>query len=273
VGIIDSGVSVEGKAEAPETAAEMAREITAAGGTATAYSIDASDFDAMGDLIDGFVHDQGRLDVVVTAAGILRVRPIWEMSSDDWSEVLRTHATHTFAVARHTCRYWRARHLDGDPTGGRLVTMVAATGLVGRPDLGANHAAAKGAIAAMTLELAHEMFPYGVTVNAVCAADVRGRMAEHVGARIPEPRDGFDPGAPGNTANVIAYLCTGDAAWISGQVVRVIGGLIGRYRPWQVVTSIEKDSAWDVEQLRMGVRRLFEVFPETKAIQSLHRTF
>jgi 3-oxoacyl-[acyl-carrier protein] reductase len=195
------------------------------------------------------------------------------MSSDDWSEVLRTHATHTFAVARHTCRYWRARHLDGDPTGGRLVTMVAATGLVGRPDLGANHAAAKGAIAAMTLELAHEMFPYGVTVNAVCAADVRGRMAEHVGARIPEPRDGFDPGAPGNTANVIAYLCTGDAAWISGQVVRVIGGLIGRYRPWQVVTSIEKDSAWDVEQLRMGVRRLFEVFPETKAIQSLHRTF
>jgi NAD(P)-dependent dehydrogenase (short-subunit alcohol dehydrogenase family) len=264
-------VSVEGRPGDETPAAGVVDEIVAAGGSAVANAVDASDIDAMGTVLHDLVREHGKLDVVLAAAGILRVRPIWEMTADDWNDVLRAHATHSFAVAHHACRIWRDRYLAGDTTGGRLVNMTAATGLVGRPDLGANHSAAKGAIAALTLELAHEMFPYRVTVNAVCAADVRGRMADHVGAPIPAEKNGFDPGDPAHTANVIGYLCTEDAAWVTGQVIRVMGGLVGWYRPWTVVGSLQQDQPWTLEQLRLGMRRLLGVYPETKAIQGEHR--
>jgi NAD(P)-dependent dehydrogenase (short-subunit alcohol dehydrogenase family) len=270
---VDNGVSVEGYPSDQTVVWTVAGEICDGGGSAEAVALDASDFDAVGTFLDAVTQTHGSLDIVVAAAGILRVRPIWEMSSADWDDVLRAHATHTFAMAHHSCRIWRDAYISGNYAGGRLVHMTAATGLVGRPGLGANHSAAKGAIAAMTLELAHEMFPYRVTVNAVCAADVRGRMADHVNAWLPAARADFDPADPANTANVIAYLCTGDGSWITGQIIRIMGGLIGGYRPWSVFGSLQQEQPWQPEQMRVGMRRLFGAYPETKAIHSEHRIF
>jgi hypothetical protein len=125
----------------------------------------------------------------------------------------------------------------------------------------------------MTLELAHEMFPYDVNVNAVAAANVRGRMAEHINATISEETDTFDTSSPEHAGLLAAYLASGDASFITGQVFRVIGGLIGRYSPWEVTSSLDKGGFWTVDDMRLGIRRLVGAYPEYKALQGMHRDF
>lgn len=125
----------------------------------------------------------------------------------------------------------------------------------------------------MTLELAHEMCTYDVSVNAVTAANVRGRMADHVSARVSEESDTFDSRSPQHSALLATYLASGDASFITGQVFRVIGGLIGRYSPWQVTDSLDKGGFWTIDDVRLGMRRLAGVYPEYKALQGPHREF
>jgi NAD(P)-dependent dehydrogenase (short-subunit alcohol dehydrogenase family) len=193
------------------------------------------------------------------------------MTPDDWDSMMWSHARHTFVVARHAAAHWVDEYRAGRLNGGRLVTMCAATGLVGRPDLGSNHAAAKGAVAGFTLELAHELYPIGVTVNGVAAANVRGRMADYVNAYVPDVQEDHDPGDPRHAARVLAYLCTEDAGWLTGQVLRVMGGLLGRYQPWQLAESLTRDADWTLRDLRLGVRRLFGAYPEYRPMDGPHR--
>lgn len=269
--INDTGVSVEGHDPSASVAEAAAERMRKDGGRAEASTRDTSDFEDAGTLVSEIVEEHGRLDIVVNCAGTLRVRPVWDLSRDDFESVFASHLWSTAALTRHACAWWRDRWLGGDRSGGRLINMTAATGLVGRPDMGANHAAAKGAVAALTLDVAHEMFDFGVTVNAVCAANVRGRMADHVGARIPGAEPSFDPGDPQQAANVVCYLASADAGWLSGQVVRVIGGLIGLYRPWEVSASRRREGPWPVQDLPLGMRRLLGAFPEHRPLQSVHR--
>jgi NAD(P)-dependent dehydrogenase (short-subunit alcohol dehydrogenase family) len=267
----DTGVSVEGHNHTPTVAEAAAARIRKDGGWAMASTCDTSDFDDAGALVREIVEQHGRLDIVVNCAGTLRVRPVWEMSKDDLENVFASHLWSTAALTRHACAWWRDNWLDGGRSGGRLINMTAATGLVGRPDMGANHAAAKGAVTALTLDVAHEMFDFGVTVNAVCAANVRGRMADHVGARVSSGNTLFDPGDPQHAANMVSYLASEDAGWLTGQVIRVIGGLIGVYKPWEVAASRRREAAWPVQDLALGMRRLTGVFPEHRPLQPVHR--
>lgn len=268
--IADNGAAVDGQGTDDGVAAAAAESLRTAGLAVDGRAVDVSDERAVDELFDEF-GEAGGVDIVVAAAGTLRPKPVWEMSVDDWDHVLATHARHAFLVSRRACRHWHERSRSGNPPDGRLVTMVAATGLVGRPDLGVNHAAAKGAVAALTLDLAHEMYPYGVTVNAVCAANVRGRMADHVSATIPDAHAAYDPGDPEHAARVIAYLCTDDASWINGQVIRVMGGLVGLYHPWELVASLDQKDNWSDYDVRVGLRRLFGAYPEYSPLPAAHR--
>jgi NAD(P)-dependent dehydrogenase (short-subunit alcohol dehydrogenase family) len=257
----DLGVSVDGHPEdecvAERTVSEIARE----GGEAVGHVGDASDVRSAQQAVQLALQRWGRLDILVNNAGTLRVKPIWEMSEDDWDSVLRSHARHTYAVTHQACCWWRQEFQAGHPVSGRIVNLTAATGLLGRPDMGSNHAAAKGAIAAFTMVVAQEMFDYGVTVNAVSPAAVRTRMASHVGAHLPEASDGFDPANPENVAPLVVYLASDRAGWITGQVFRLVGGVIGWYRPWSVVCSISQDTGWSVGDLDLGLRRLLGTYP------------
>jgi NAD(P)-dependent dehydrogenase (short-subunit alcohol dehydrogenase family) len=271
--IADNGTSVTGAGEDPDVVAEAAKQLASKHGSVTGYHCDLSDADQVGLMFDSLFAEHGNIDGIVAAAGILRVKPIWETTLDDWRRVLDSHATHTYLVAAQACRRWRdnAARRAGSPCS--LVTFTAATGLVGRPDLGVTHSAAKGAVAAMTLELAHEMYPYNVSVNAVVAANIRGRMADHVGFEFPEDSAAFDTGSPDHPGILAAYLASGDASFITGQVFRAMGGLVGRYSPWDLTESIGKDGFWSVDDVRLGMRRLVGAYPEYKALQGPHREF
>lgn len=270
--IADNGTSVTGVGDDPEVVRYAAKQL-AQYGAVTGYHCDLTVADEVESMFDTLFAEHGTVDAVVAAAGTLRVKPIWETTLDDWRNVLDSHATHTYLVAAAACRRWRdnAAQRAGSPCS--LVNFAAATGLVGRPDLGITHSAAKGAVAAMTLELAHEMFPYDVSVNAVAAANVRGRMAEHVNAVVSEDTDTFDTSSPEHAGLLAAYLASGDASFITGQVFRVIGGVIGRYNPWEVTSSVDRGGFWTVDDMRLGIRRLTGAYPEYKALQGPHRDF
>ncbi len=117
------------------------------------------------------------------------------------------------------------------------------------------------------------MYPFDVSVNAVNAANVRGRMARHVGAATSESHDAGDRSSPQHTAMLATYLASADARWITGQIFRVMGGLIGRYVPWTLAESIEKPDFWTLDEIRLGLRRLAGAYPEYKAIQGPHKEF
>jgi NAD(P)-dependent dehydrogenase (short-subunit alcohol dehydrogenase family) len=270
--IADNGTSVTGVGNDPEAVKYVAKRL-AQHGAVTGYHCDLTVADQVESMFGELFAEHGNVDGVVAAAGTLRVKPIWEVTLDDWRNVLDSHATHSFLVAAAACRRWRDNCAQRAGSPCSLVQFTAATGLVGRPDLGITHSAAKGAVAAMTLELAHEMFPYDVSVNAVAAANVRGRMAEHVSAVVSEDTDTFDTSSPEHAGLLAAYLASGDASFITGQVFRVIGGVIGRYRPWEVFSSIDRGGFWTIDDMRLGVRRLTGVYPEYKALQGPHRDF
>jgi len=271
--IADNGTSVTGVGDDPGLVTNVAKRLAAEHGSVSGHYCDVTDADQVESLFEELFAEHGNVDAVVAAAGTLRVKPIWLTSLDDWRTVLASHATHTYLVAAAACRRWRDNCVDRAGASCSLVTFTAATGLVGRPDLGVTHSAAKGAIAGLTLELAHEMYPYRVTVNSVAAANVRGRMADHVGAHVSQESDVFDTSSPQHAGVLAAYLVSGDAAWITGQVFRVMGGLIGRYQPWEVSDSLEQQGFWTVEEVRLGLRRLCGAYPEYKALQGRHREF
>lgn len=272
--IADNGTTVDGIGQDPAAVVGVAKRLAAEAGDRGSVDgrfCDFTDADQVEAIVQELFATYGNVDAVIAAAGTLRTSPVWETTIDDWRNVLDSHATHTYLVGAAACRRWRAN--SGERVGSpcALVTFTAATGLVGRPDLGVTHAAAKGAIAAMTLELAHEMYPYGVTVNAVNAASVRGRMAQHVQADASH--DSGDASSPRHAAMLSTYLASADAGWITGQVFRVMGGLIGRYRPWDLAESIEKTGFWTLADIRLGLRRLTGAYPEYRALQGPHRNF
>ncbi|MEV4664829.1 SDR family oxidoreductase [Micromonospora echinofusca] len=274
--IADNGTSVDGVGQDTAVATDVAKRLAAESGDRGSIEgrfCDVTDAEQVEELVGDLFAAHGNVDAVVAAAGTLRTSPVWDTTIDDWRNVLESHATHTYLVGAAACRRWRANCAQRAGSPSALITFTAATGLVGRPDLGVTHAAAKGAIAGMTLELAHEMYPYGVTVNAVNAANVRGRMARHVGASTTESHDAGDASSPRHAAMLSTYLASADAGWITGQVFRVMGGLIGRYRPWDLAESIEKPGFWTLEETRFGLRRLFGAHPEYKALQGPHREF
>ncbi|HZM82437.1 MAG TPA: SDR family oxidoreductase [Candidatus Limnocylindrales bacterium] len=270
--IADNGTSVTGVGEDPEVVRVVAKQL-AQFGIVSGHHCDLTVPDQVEAMFDSLFAEHGNVDGVVAAAGTLRVKPIWETTPDDWRNVLDSHATHTFLVAAAACRRWRDNCAQRAGSPCSLVNFTAATGLVGRPDLGITHSAGKGAVAGMTLELAHEMFPFDVSVNAVVEANVRGRMADHVNAKVSEDTDTFDTSSPEHAGLLAAYLASGDASFITGQVFRVMGGLIGRYSQWEVTSSLDKGGFWTVDDMRLGIRRLTGAYPEYKALQGLHREF
>lgn len=269
--IADNGTSVTGIGDDPNRAVGAAGRLAAKYGSVAGYHCDLTDRDQVEAMFESLLTKHGTVDAVVAAAATVRVRPVWELTSADWRNVFDAHATHTYLVARAACRHWRTTAASRSGSSRSLVALTAATGLVGRPDLGVAHSAAKGALVGMTLELAHEMYPYGVSVNAVAEANVRGRVAAHVGAQLPAADGTFDACSPDHVGMLAAYLASGDAPFITGQVFRVVGGMIGRYRGWRETDSPVSDGAWTIDNVRLGVLRLFDVHPRFRAPQGRYR--
>jgi NAD(P)-dependent dehydrogenase (short-subunit alcohol dehydrogenase family) len=162
----DAGVATDGAATDEDPAADVVREIAAAGGDAIAHRGDIAD-SAVGDaLVERCLETWGRLDIVINNAGFGRPRMVFNLSDEEWDDVVRVHLRGTFVVSRPACRHWRAEAKRDGATYGRLIDT--ATGLLLYGGAGqSNYVAAKAGVQAFTEAIATEMAPYGVTANTI----------------------------------------------------------------------------------------------------------
>ena len=167
---LGGGAAGEGADSTP--AQQVVDEITAAGGEAIANGADISDPDGAEGLIRAAIDTFGSLDILVNVAGILRDRMIFNMSEQEWDDVIRVHLKGHFNTIKPAAGYWREQR---NPEGHyRLINFTSVSGLFGAPGQ-PNYAAAKMGIVGLTYSCANSLGKYGVTANAISpgAATVR----------------------------------------------------------------------------------------------------
>lgn len=194
------------------------------------------------ELVGAALERFGRLDAVVSNAGVLRDRMTFTMSDDEWDEILRINLRGTFLLVRAAGATWRARFKQtGEPTGGRLVTTSSRAALLANPGQG-NYAAAKAGVATLTQIAARELRRYGVTANAIAPRAATRLMSGTFGDVDPAEERRW---APEHVAAFVGFLCGPSAADVTGQVFVVHGGQVSLARTWQVGEPVTVEGAAD----------------------------
>jgi 3-oxoacyl-[acyl-carrier protein] reductase len=190
---------------------------------ATAVRCDVTDREQ----VEAAVEASGGPDILVTCAGIIRDNLLFKMADDDWDTVIDTHLKGTFYAVRAS-----QRHMV-EQKSGKIVTISSTSALGNRGQT--NYSAAKAAMQGMTKTWAIELGPFGVNVNCVAPGFVATAMTRQTAERVGVDFDDFQKhaaeqtplkkiGQPEDIAGVIAFLCSDDAAYVSGQVIYVRGG-------------------------------------------------
>jgi NAD(P)-dependent dehydrogenase (short-subunit alcohol dehydrogenase family) len=255
----DAGVTTEGGATDDDPAADVVREIAAAGGESVAHRGDIADA-ATGDALVQLALDAwGRLDIVVNNAGFGRPRMVFNLSDDEWDDVIRVHLRGTFVMTRPACRYWRAQAKANGSTYGRVINT--ATGLLVYGGAGqSNYVAAKAGVQAFTEAIATEMAPYGVTANTIMPG-ANTRLAQ-IGWRTARAESSagtdFDARDPVHVGEFATYLASPVAGWISGQTFQVRGGIVEHIATWDVrATAQRTDRGFTAGDYAQEIPRLF----------------
>jgi 3-oxoacyl-[acyl-carrier protein] reductase len=173
------------------------------------------------------VEELGGLDILVTSAGIIRDNLVHKMTDDDWDAVIATHLRGTFLATQAAQAHMTQQG------GGKMVLISSVSALGNRGQL--NYSAAKAGIQAMTKTLAIELGRFQVNVNCVAPGFISTAMTQQTAKRIGMPFEDFQKlgaehsplgrvGEPEDVAGVIAFLCSDDASYVSGQVIYIRGG-------------------------------------------------
>jgi NAD(P)-dependent dehydrogenase (short-subunit alcohol dehydrogenase family) len=251
----DLGGAPTGEGTDRSPAQEVVDEIAAAGGRGVANFDDIASWDGSQRLVQQAVDTFGGLDVLVNNAGILRDRMSFSMTEDEWDIVVNVHLKGHFCMTHFAGAYWRDRaKATGEPAGGVIVNTASESGLYGNAGQ-VNYAAAKAGIASMTIVVARELERYGVRVNAI-APVARTRLTEALAGDYMTPKEGdFDRFAPENVAAVACWLASPLARGISGQVVKVQGGVVQLLTGWRPETEATSDKPWTIDDVE-GVREV-----------------
>jgi 3-oxoacyl-[acyl-carrier protein] reductase len=192
-----------------------------------AIACDVTQRDQVEDMMERTVSELGRLDVLVCCAGIIRDNLLFKMSDDDWDSVIDTHLKGTFFCARAA-----QKSMVGQKYG-KMVFLSSTSALGNRGQT--NYSTAKAGLQGMARTLAIELGPFNINVNTVAPGFVETRMTQATAERMGVDFEAFKIGAasqiplrrigqPEDIASVIAFLCSDDAGFISGQTIYVRGG-------------------------------------------------
>ena len=252
--INDRGVAVDGSGSDAGPAQQAVDEITAAGGKAIANGADISDHAAAEDLIKTAISEFGQLDVVVNVAGILRDRMVFNMTEQEWDDVIRVHLKGTFNTTKFASAHWRS--LRDESAQNRIINFTSVSGLHGAPGQ-PNYAAAKMGIVGLTYSSAHALAKYGVTVNAISPAAAT-RMTDSIPTERQRSRtETVDERSPDNVAPVVAYLASERSGWINGRIVHSSGYEVSLYSDPQPVIRLIGTAPWELGRLADQVERSF----------------
>ena len=259
--VCDLGVNVDGSGSDMSVAEVAVSEIRESGGEAVACSENVASIEGGEKIIQTALDNYGKLDIVVTVAGILRDRMVFNMSEQEWDDVIAVHLKGTFSVVKNAAVLFRQQR------SGRIITFSSTSGLYGNSGQ-ANYGAAKDGIAGFTRVVARDMGRYGVTANSISpsaatrmitsipdeARDLRAARGISTGASITLRGEAED------IAPMVAWLASDDAQHVNGQVFHVTEGLVNLLNNPKPVKTIQKDGKWTVEEIA-------RVFPATIGLE------
>ena len=203
-------------------AEEVVNEITANGGMAESMQCSVSDFEKSKEMIDGIVKKYGRLDILVNNAGITKDNLIMKMSEDDFDAVIATNLKGAFNCIKHVSRQMLKQK------SGHIVNISSVSGVMGNAGQ-VNYSASKAGIIGMTKSAARELASRGITVNGIAPGFVDTEMTQVLSDEVKEAATKQIPlgrfGKPEDIANMAAYLASEKAAYITGQIISVDGGM------------------------------------------------
>src|SRR6201990_1704694 len=232
-------------------------EIVAAGSKAVAVSGDISERSTADELVataDGL----GGLDIVVNNAGITRDKMLFNMTDEDWDQVIAVHLRGHFLLTRNAATYWRNKAKEsGGSIFGRIVNTSSEAGLVG-PVGQANYGAAKAGIIALTLSAARALGRYGGCANAICPR-ARTAMTADVCGAAPDTAPGhIDPLSPEHVVSLVTFLSSPAAAEVNGQVFIVYGPQVMLVSAPKAEQKFSADGpAWEPAELSDTLREYF----------------
>jgi 3-oxoacyl-[acyl-carrier protein] reductase len=211
----------------PEATEETVAEITALGRRAIGVACDVSDEASVSAAAERVAAELGPIGILVNNAGVLRDNLVFKMSVSDWDTVLGVHLRGAFLWSRAAQAQMVPNHW------GKIVSLSSTSALGNRGQT--NYSAAKAGMQGFTKALAIELGPFGINVNAVApgfiATDMTRATAERTGVdfeQMQKAAAGHIPvrrvGRPDDIANVIAFLVSEDASYVSGQVIYAAGG-------------------------------------------------
>jgi meso-butanediol dehydrogenase/(S,S)-butanediol dehydrogenase/diacetyl reductase len=221
-------------------AAAVAAEIVEAGGRALPYALDIAHVLATQKMVDDIVDRLGRIDILVNNAGVAQTKPMLDLTETDWDRVLDVNLRGTFFVVQAVARRIITQLPEPLQAGsyGKIVSLSSVSGRRGR-SFQAHYAASKAAIISLTQSAALALAPYRINANAVCP----GIVATPMWKQIDEERArlfGTKPGeafasfvrtvplrraaTPGDVAGAVAFFCSPDSDYITGQALNVDGG-------------------------------------------------
>lgn len=249
------GASVVVNDVSADAAAEAVASIEAAGGTATAVVAPVGPTETAKQLVQTAVDTYGRLDILVTNAGVLRDTVLWKMSDDDFDTVIGVHLRGTFTCVREAATYMRANEIAG-----RIICIGSPTGQ--RGNFGqTNYAAAKAGIVGMVRTWALELKKAGITANAVIpvAATAMTATVPYFAAAVEADAKGeampaffrhdLGFGTSDDVAGLIAYLASDAAASVTGQAIGIGGDRIQLWSHPEPVVTEYHDGGWSYEAL------------------------
>jgi len=209
---------------------------------------DLSDPAAVRELMAGIAREPAGVDILVHAAGIARDRVLWKLTDQDWSDVIRVNLDAAFWILRETAPLMRRAG------GGSIVLVTSINGERGKFGQ-ANYAAAKAGIAAMTIVLARELERAGVRVNAIAPVALTRLTEDLMGGQADEAaKASLDPT---NVAAAVGWLASDLSDGVSGQVVKIQGGICQIVQGWRPITEITSDKPWTIESINAGRDQLF----------------
>jgi len=192
-----------------------------------AIACDVTERSSVDGMVSRVVGELGRLDVLVCCAGIIRDNLLYKMTDEDWDSVIDTHLKGTFFCAR------AAQKAMVEQKYGKMVFLSSTSALGNRGQT--NYSTAKAGLQGMARTLAIELGPFNINVNTVAPGFVETRMTRATAERMGVDFEAFKLGAasqiplgrigqPEDIASVIAFLCSEDASFVSGQTIYVRGG-------------------------------------------------
>lgn len=258
--VADYGVEMDGSEPSSDVADAVVAEIEAGGGEAVSVGSDVGTMDGGNAVVEAAMDNWGRIDGAVCVAGILRERMLFNMSEEEFDDVVRVHLKGTFTVYRNAAAIMRKQ--EG---GGSLLAFTSgiwALGSVAQP----NYSAAKGGIVSLNYSAAVALQRYGVRSN-VIAPVARTRMSANVPMDLAENGDAED------ISPMAVYLLSDKADQITGQVYSVVGRKIAVWSQPKEVRAMYNDERWTPEVIeeRLMATVKYERLPMFDMIDDMKR--